>query len=117
MKTEDQVRTQAERILGFNEVEKGVQQDVGQITSFNQLGFKGILDKPDGWYLPSQSKPAIIAEFKDEKFSLDNQKFVDELLKNVKIVETKYSQTIGKCWKTNVQTTISISRNIRKVDN
>lgn len=37
-KTEDQVRSIAEKILGFNIVEAGVNQGVGQITTFNQLG-------------------------------------------------------------------------------
>ena len=64
-KTEDQVRSIAEKILGFNIVEAGVNQGVGQITTFNQLGFNGVSDKPDGWYLPeNQTLPAIILETK-----------------------------------------------------
>ena len=38
-KTEDQVRNEADKILGFNKVEPGIQQGTGQITTFNQLGF------------------------------------------------------------------------------
>ena len=51
-KTEDQVRNIAEQTLGFNDGENDVVQGTGQITTFNQLGFKGKSDKPDGWYLP-----------------------------------------------------------------
>ena len=51
-RTEDQVRDSAKLILGFDAIEDKVKQGTGQITTFNQLGFKGINDKPDGWYLP-----------------------------------------------------------------
>lgn len=51
-RTEDEIRDQAKVILGFDEKEKGVSQGTGQITTFNQLGFKNISDKPDGWYFP-----------------------------------------------------------------
>lgn len=52
MLSEDIIRDNAREILGFynsNEAQSGV----GQITTFNQLDknyFKGISDKPDGWY-------------------------------------------------------------------
>lgn len=48
--TEDAVRDIARDILGFKNKD-GVRSDVGQLTTFNQLGFKGVADKPDGWYL------------------------------------------------------------------
>ena len=51
LRTEDEVRDDAKIILGFDKKEKGIRQGAGQITTFNQLGFKGISDKPDGWYL------------------------------------------------------------------
>lgn len=51
-RTEDEVRDSAKLILGFDKTEPKVKQGTGQITTFNQLGFKGIIDKPDGWYLP-----------------------------------------------------------------
>ena len=51
-KTEDQVRNMAEKTLGFADGELAVTQGTGQITTFNQLGFKGKSGKPDGWYLP-----------------------------------------------------------------
>ena len=67
MRTEDEVRDSAKLVLGFDKEEPGVQQGTGQITTFNQLGFRGCNDKPDGWYLPDDaSKPAIILETKSE---------------------------------------------------
>ena len=48
MITEDKVRDKARNILGLNESLKGAKADVGQLTTFNQLGFPGISDKPDG---------------------------------------------------------------------
>ena len=60
--TEDQVRNRAKEILGFCDTETA-KSDVGQLTSFNQLGFNGVKDRPDGWYLPNEkSFPAIILE-------------------------------------------------------
>ena len=93
--TEDQVRDLACNILGFNNLDEGIQQGVGQLTTFNQLGFKGVADKPDGWYLPNNKfMPAIILETKSSKTILkQNEK--DEILKNVKIARTQYSKVIG----------------------
>lgn len=54
MRTEDEVRDSAKLVLGFDKTEDGVQQGTGQITTFNQLGFRGCNDKPDGWYLPDE---------------------------------------------------------------
>lgn len=45
--TEDEVRDSDKVSLGFNAEEKGVQQGTGQLTTFNQLGIKGIFNKPD----------------------------------------------------------------------
>ena len=65
IRTEDEVRDSAKFILGFDKQEKDVKQGTGQITTFNQLGFKGNNNKPDGWYLPNfKSLPAIILETK-----------------------------------------------------
>ena len=47
-RTEDEVRDSAKLILGFDKTEPKVKQGTGQITTFNQLGFKGVIDKPDG---------------------------------------------------------------------
>lgn len=95
-RTEDEVRDSAKLILGFDKTEAGVQQGTGQITTFNQLGFKGCNDKPDGWYLPDDaSKPAIILETKSEAEGVSKEKHVKELFKNIDVVAKKYSKTIG----------------------
>lgn len=95
-RTEDQVRDSAKIILGFDVAEAKVQQGTGQITTFNQLGFTGINDKPDGWYLPDgHNMPAIILETKSEAEDISNQKWIDELIKNCNIVATKYKQVVG----------------------
>src|SRR5699024_10015496 len=95
-RTEDEVRKEADIILGFSNKELEVQQGTGQITTFNQLGFKGVLDKPDGWYLPdNKTLPAIILETKSSSQDLTNELWVSELEKNVDIVLTKYKTCIG----------------------
>lgn len=95
MRSEDKVRDEARHILGFHDDEKAV-SDTGQITTFNQLGFPGVIDKPDGWYLPyNTGEVAIILETKAEENDLDNQKWVDELDKNVDIAMMKYRHVIG----------------------
>ena len=94
MRTEDQVRDDANLLLGFEDTET-VKAGVGQITTFNKLGFSGYSDKPDGWYLPNETSfPAIIAEFKGEDKDLKPQ-HVDELFKNCRIAHTKYRNVIG----------------------
>ncbi len=82
--------------MGFDVVEAKIQQGTGQITTFNQLGFKGINNKPDGWYLPDDhNMPAIILETKSESEDISLQKWVDELIKNCDIAATKYKQVVG----------------------
>lgn len=94
MRTEDQVRDDANLLLGFEDTET-VKAGVGQTTTFNKLGFAGYSDKPDGWYLPNETSfPAIIAEFKGEDKDLKSQ-HVDELFKNCRIAHTKYRNVIG----------------------
>lgn len=98
--TEDKVRDKAKNILGFNEGVFKTDKDgfcgVGQITTFNQLGFKGISDKPDGWYLPNNTNDvAIILETKSSDKNLEEQKWIDELFKNIDIISPKYKKTIG----------------------
>lgn len=93
-KTEDQVRDEARNLLKLEEDETA-QAGVGQLTTFNQLGFSGIADKPDGWYLPeNHSKPAMILEVKSTKIEL-GQAQVDELRKNMHIVSTQYAKVVG----------------------
>ncbi|WP_218184525.1 hypothetical protein [Pelistega indica] len=95
-RTEDEVRDDAKTILGFNKKEKGIKQGAGQITTFNQLGFKGISDKPDGWYLSDNvNDVAIILETKAEDKDIGKQVFIDELFKNIDIISTKYKKNIG----------------------
>jgi type I restriction-modification system DNA methylase subunit len=92
--TEDKVRESAGKILGFKDTETAI-SGVGQITSFNQLGFIGVKDRPDGWYLPNEiTFPAIILEAKSEKTTF-KKAHIDELLKNTAIVGTKYKKHIG----------------------
>ncbi len=94
MMTEDKVRDKAKEILGFEDTETA-KSDVGQLTTFNQLGFKGISDKPDGWYLPNEKHfPAIILETKNSDVEL-RQPQIDELLKNCRIAEKQYKKVIG----------------------
>ena len=91
--TEDEVRDLAGKILKFENTDK-VQSGVGQLTSFNQLGFNGIKDRPDGWYLPKNfEEPAIILETKNSNQKLEN--YLDEVIKNCDIVSTKYNKVIG----------------------
>jgi hypothetical protein ELI_2923 len=92
--TEDQVRDKARDILGLTDKD-GVRAGVGQITTFNQLGFSGVADKPDGWYLPiNLMETAVVLETKAEKIPLGDKQ-ISELLKNVKIVESKYNNVVG----------------------
>lgn len=95
-RTEDEVRDSAKIQLGFDKVEANVKQGTGQITTFNQLGFKGVIDKPDGWYLPDDcTLPAIILETKSEQEDISLQKWVNELIKNLNIVRKKYKNVCG----------------------
>lgn len=95
-KTEDQVRDEAKTILGFDKQATKVQQGTGQITTFNQLGFKGVINKPDGWYLPDDlNAPAIILETKSEAENISLKKWANELFKNCNIVLSKYKQVVG----------------------
>ncbi|MBR5227956.1 MAG: N-6 DNA methylase [Clostridia bacterium] len=91
--TEDEVRDLAGKILKFENSDTVI-SGVGQLTTFNQLGFKGVSDKPDGWYLPKNiEEPAIILETKNSNLKLEN--FLDEIIKNCDIASTKYNKVIG----------------------
>ena len=95
-RTEDEVRDLAKILLGLDKIEKDIKQGTGQITTFNQLGFKGNNNKPDGWYLPAnKTLPAIILETKSEHEDISLQKWVDELTKNCNIVLTQYEHVVG----------------------
>lgn len=92
--TEDAVRDAARDILGLvdNDVARS---GVGQLTTFNQLGFLGVADKPDGWYLPNnRNDVAVVLETKATRVAL-GQAQVDELLKNVRITQMQYKKVVG----------------------
>lgn len=92
--TEDEVRDKARDILGFAD-KKGVRAGVGQLTTFNQFGFTGVADKPDGWYLPdNHADTAVVLETKSSKIAL-GEKQVNEVLKNVRILEEQYNHVVG----------------------
>ena len=91
---EDEVRDKARDILGFKNGEN-VRSGVGQLTTFNELGFIGKADKPDGWYLPNNhAEVAIILEVKASKIPLKDKQ-IRELLKNVEIVSEQYDKVVG----------------------
>lgn len=109
-RTEDEIRSEAEKILGLNCLIANARAGVGQITTFNQLGFFGVNDKPDGWYLPDNPEDvAVIFEFKAENIDIGTKKCVDEIRKNCDIVMRKYSKVVGvlyngkavRCYKNN----------------
>lgn len=95
--TEDEVRDADKIALGFNEKEQGVQQGTGQITTFNQLGIKGVSDKPDGWYIPdNKNAVAILLETKNSKEDIGTKKIVDEIKKNCQILmDAGWKKVVG----------------------
>lgn len=96
IRTEDEVRDAAKNILGFDEKDAAVKQGTGQITTFNQLGFKGISNKPDGWYLPNDKQDvAIVLETKSEKEDVFSEKNYTELIKNIEITSQQYKRIVG----------------------
>lgn len=92
--TEDEVRDLARDTLGLRDNDE-VTAGVGQLTTFNQLGFTGVPDKPDGWYLPrNKSDTALVLEAKSSRVTLGKAQ-EEELLKNIRIVKTKYEKVVG----------------------
>lgn len=98
-KTEDQVRDLAGDTLFKNLESDTIEFGVGQVTTFNKLNptkFKGILDKPDGWYLPPNiNDVAVVLECKSSDKDLTNSKTNDEILKNIKILNKVYRRVVG----------------------
>lgn len=95
--TEDKVRTEPDAVLGLSALDgkDGARSGTGQITTFNQLGFQGVQDKPDGWYLPSnRNDVALVLEAKASTIPLDRPQ-AEELLKNIRIVNEQYHKTVG----------------------
>ena len=95
--TEDEVRDADKFALGFNEKEKGIQQGTGQITTFNQLGIKGVSDKPDGWYIPdNKNAVAILLETKNSNEDIGTKKIVNEIKKNCQILmDAGWKKVVG----------------------
>ena len=96
IRTEDEVRDDANKILGLKDTETA-KAGVGQLTSFAKLGFKGegANYRPDGWYLPNETNfPAIILEVKKEDCDL-KQAQIDEVLKNCRVAHAKYKNVVG----------------------
>ena len=95
--TEDEVRNMDKDSLGFNTIEPGIQQGTGQLTTFNQLGIKGVSDKPDGWYIPANKfDVAIILETKNSNEDVGAKKWILELAKNCAILmNAGWTKVIG----------------------
>lgn len=93
--TEDQVRDKAQNALGFVDNDD-VKAGVGQLTTFNQLGFKGNNKAPDGWYLPKDfGQVAIVLEAKNSNENLQKKDHLDEINRNIDILQGKYKRVIG----------------------
>lgn len=96
METEDKIRNDAGAILGFDDKEENVQQGTGQITTFNQLGFKGENYKPDGWYLPKDNtEVAIVLETKAEDENIDDDSHIEQLYNYIRIIANRYHRVCG----------------------
>ncbi|WP_311446685.1 N-6 DNA methylase [uncultured Rothia sp.] len=98
--TEDEVRSRAGQLLGIEDVDpKSAQAGIGQVTTFNQLGFKGEGSslKPDGWYLPvDRSSVAILLETKArDSVPIESPKLKEQVLKYCDVVRSHYDRTIG----------------------
>lgn len=92
--TEDEVRDRARELMGLS-AHGAAKCGVGQLTTFNQLGFPGVADKPDGWYLPdNRADAALILEAKSSGHTLGRPD-IDELLKNVRIAQARYGKVVG----------------------
>lgn len=99
---EDAVRDKARGILGLGQDDKVAVSNVGQITTFNSFAdshgfheFRGVADKPDGWYLPMNSNGvALVLETKREQ-GLLGPAAVKELVKNIEILQRRYAKVVG----------------------
>lgn len=94
------MRDYSKNKLGLDTIIDNVVAGTSQLTTFNQLGFSGICDKPDGWYLPNNyDDTAIIIECKNSNIDIfdDSKKNspFNELVKNINIVKSKYNRIIG----------------------
>lgn len=119
--TEDQVRDMARDVLGLTDSDKA-KAGTGQLTTFNQLGFPGVPDKPDGWYIPNnRAEAAFVFEAKASRITLGKAQ-ADELLKNIRILQTRYEKVVGvlyngedvRAWKG--ETEVECPRELQPVD-
>ena len=98
-KQEDEVRNEADLRLGFAAYKgnPNVQVGTGQITTFNSLGFPGVSDKPDGWFIPyDKTKPAFILECKKEDADIFTGKCIAEIKKNCRVLlDVGYEKVFG----------------------
>ena len=61
---------------------------VGQLTTFNQLEFQGVADKPDGWYLPNnKNEVTVVLETKSNSVLLLGKRRLRKFSKNVRIMQ------------------------------
>lgn len=97
MLTEDEVRRLAHETLFANCTADAV-FDTGQITKFNSLGFPGVMQAPDAWYLPKKlHEVTCVFEFKSESHGLDDDAR-KQLFDEMEIVLTKYAKVCGVLW-------------------
>lgn len=101
--TEDEVRTKASKILNFKS-DKDHVAGIGQLTTFKKISqeidkdpFSKSNREPDGWYFNKHDMqaPALLAEFKSEDEDLNNQSYVDEIQRDMKIAMGAYKNVIG----------------------
>lgn len=98
--TEDEVRAYAGKVLGFEGVDQRIAKaGVGQITTFNSLGFsgEGSLLKPDGWYLPyDRGRVALVLETKArDSLPIDSPKLTEQIERYCDVVRRHYDLVIG----------------------
>ncbi|WP_462104898.1 HsdM family class I SAM-dependent methyltransferase [Campylobacter concisus] len=93
--SEDTIRQYAANLLNFQD-DKNAKSGTGQITTFNELGFDGILKKPDGWYFPhNENDTAIILETKAHEPNSNLSLNLPQLQEYIEIAQTKYNQVVG----------------------
>lgn len=115
--TEDETRELAGGILDIKKKIKDIKCGVGQLTTFNKLGFKGINDRPDGWYLPKNcNETAIIVETKNSDENVANKKWITEIQKNIAITNSKYKNVIGIIYNGYEVNVFLNTNNIKTVD-
>ena len=96
--TEDEVRDKDKIALGFDYIlNQNIKQGTGQLTTFNQLGVRGVSDKPDGWYIPNnRSNVAILLETKNSNADVGAKKCIDEIKKDCAILmDAGWQKVVG----------------------